>query len=629
MKTKGTESLERRAVKKATTELEYAHKIPLEQTINFADKNMNARDGGSASGSSMTNDAANQTRQSVSVTDNKCNVEYRVKMIEHGNQRAGDEILMQKFYELIPGTNSPHTLFGINFQNRREFGALQTLKSDYSDNKKMGIPQYFVASPMTKKPFYDLGNFLIDTARHIIPEEFRIAKDEKGEILPMSEFDNYHLDSRYGKLRTKSINTNGNKAEDKIKRRNVLFEIYDLLPQEIKNKFDVTYYNSQWIANWDFLNFSLYNTGFTYDSSAQNLDDQFIPTIVDFGNCGPTGFGGLYKEESLFRANMPAKPQPENTKNRGPSLDYDPEVPHTYGIDGQPSTIVSLHKTPRTAPFAGLLKNQLKEQFFNYETSTKMSDEALESAYSLLLVSDQAIDRVVEKWNFVGDKKPIPFLKLSPKDFDKIYPPAAIKEVLSIVADEKNLDGGVDMKDQDDNNDQVRRDKILAKKGELWNKYSYDAFKELYAQLKQITSGLELGADQYFDDSEPNKVIMDQLLDVTNVRRIKLNEKYYFPENMKKMMKERRNNFISQFPSKDIFDWEKRNQERADFLKNDAIERTLKRDKNKAEGVGLEEKDWVAEQLSVKTARTEVCKSLDELRKEHLSFTYPSGSRDI
>ncbi len=472
-----------------------------------------------AASSTGSSSIAASTRSSLMIIAN--GKLYRVKAVMHGNQRACEEITMQKLYELVAGTNSPHTLFGINFNTRPEFSNI-TGKRDFDFNQKNGIPNIYVASPFFADAFEDLGLFLVSTARHLIGDE----KEYDGDVIDKN--------SNYKKLRAEILAIEGNTAKDKILRRDKLFKIFDLLPDKIRSKLDITYYKSLWLGNWDLFNFALFNTGFLYNPRTKELDKRFLSAIVDFGNCGPTGFGGLYKEESLLRANTPAKEKPNgNDEKSDRQFDYDPELGKFQHIQAQdatlrstPSSRVSLASLPRNLPFSQLFAKQVKMEREEYDWNPKnqilsLMNEALEAAYCLLLVCDKAIDRVIDKWYLIGDDKPIPFLELSKTDFDKIYPPQAINDVINLLKKDPNTT----IKD-------------------LQKKYSSPALNELMLNIQKAITKHGYEINETFPTATQQGTITQELFD-----------------------------FVKQFSKAQILGWAEKNPKRAEFLEKDAIKR--------------------------------------------------------
>ncbi len=551
----------RKAVQKQT-------EIDPSLVVNLNNEQIKKSGSSTQGGSTMSESPVHSTRSAVDVRQiddqNATIARFRVKLISYGNQSACWEVLMQKLYELIPGTDSPHTLFGVGFDDNPEFFRAIVNKKDFQYNQDHNIPNYYVASPyVSDGAFYDLGNFLVDTARHIIPAKF-LTQDKQGNVL-MQKFKSgdVHRDSIYGKLKSAVLEIEGNTPEDKLRKRDLLFKIYDLLPESIRSKFDIAYYNSQWIGNWDFLNFSLYNVGITYRSQAVRDEDKFRVTMIDAGNAGIIGFGGLPKELSLHRANTAAKLPPKNPQFLQ-NADYDPELKPTQQIlerDAQfstvPSSVVGLSSIPRNVPFAKMLKRQVGLEFQEYEQKLSSDPsgykrpslmlEAIEAAYALLLVPDRAIDAVIDKWHLIGDDKPIPFPELTREDFDKVYPPELIKDVVSF------------RKTTIQNSQENPNAKKL-----LQEKYSFS----IVNKLERIISNNKLDSNE----SLSLENISDGLFEITKREQNDLNQQYS-AEGMKEVMKSRRNDLVKKF-SKEQFDhWEDTHPERAGALIRDAANR--------------------------------------------------------
>lgn len=210
---------------------------------------------------------------------------FRTKKIKYGNPNALQEVLSQKLYAMT-GLTSPDTRLQINEDH---------LRPD-------GTPEVSVASPMITG-YYDLGNFFVDDAirRFIAPKSHELWRDKKEQIEAIN----------YQDIITK---------EDKIKRIELMGEIYELLPNYFHNEIEKSFAASKFIANWDFANFDLNNIGCKFTLNDQGQIIGLKSVFVDFGNSGIIGFGGKYKEQSLARANTEAK-----AKLNKPD-DYDPPL---------------------------------------------------------------------------------------------------------------------------------------------------------------------------------------------------------------------------------------------------------------------------------------------------------------
>ena len=125
----------------------------------------------------------------------------------------------------------------------------------------------------------------------------------------------------------------------------------------------------------------------------------------------------------------------------------------------------------------------------------------------------------------------------------------------------------------------------------------------------------------FFVNDEVNSKITDALFEVTKQRRENLNE-HYGATSMKEIMKGRRDNFINQFRPQDIIKWEEQNFQQAQFLKEDALKRASKYEKDEVK----ENKEF---QPIFKSEKGNF-PILNELRSNCCSkFTYASGSREI
>jgi hypothetical protein len=78
-------------------------------------------------------------------------------------------------------------------------------------------------------------------------------------------------------------------------------KMYDLLPPEFHRQLLHAFYTSEIIGNWDFMNHERANTGFTVENG------KVVVHTVDYGNSGPIGFGGKFKEQSGAAANQAAR----------------------------------------------------------------------------------------------------------------------------------------------------------------------------------------------------------------------------------------------------------------------------------------------------------------------------------
>jgi hypothetical protein len=216
-----------------------------------------------------------------------------------------------------------------------------------------------------------------------------------------------------------------------------------------------------------------------------------------------------------------------------------------------------LSSIPRNVPFAKMLKRQVGLELQEYEQKLSSDPlgykrpslmlEAIEAAYALLLVPNQAIDAVIDKWHLIGDDKPIPFPELTREDFDKVYPPELIKDVVSF------------RKTTIQNSQENPNAKKL-----LQEKYSF----AIVNKLERIISNNKLDSNE----SLSLENISDALFEITKREQNDLNQQYS-AEGMKEVMRNRRSDIVNKF-SKEQFDhWEDKHPERAGALMLDAAKR--------------------------------------------------------
>ena len=303
----------------------------------------------------------NYTRDSIMIEFN--NQKYRVKSIKYGNQRASEEILMEKLFSLT-GLSSPRTRYAITQPS-----------SDYK-----------IASPYLPG-FQDLGKFLISDA------ELFIESSNKPHFLS--------LKNKVMEIEEQCKAKGATTSTDKLKKRDLLFQIYEMMPSHVKREFEKLFLTSTWIGNWDMLNFDLYNSGFIVDTKHCTVK----AAIVDFGNCGPAGFKGQYKDESIDQAHLPAKQQSTS------QLDYDPKLSNLNKIREEdtdlfivPKSLFPVASMPRNLPFAKLFRHNVRSQSEIADTQKSQRSlpnelsSSIEVAYRLSFIKDNVIDRVIDYW---------------------------------------------------------------------------------------------------------------------------------------------------------------------------------------------------------------------------------------
>jgi hypothetical protein len=267
-------------------------------------------------------------------------------------------------------------------------GALKS-RQDYKGEDKTN---YFIASKMLDN-YMDFSSFV-----HFVNEHKRKLITPEN----LADFDKYYAEL----LKTDDDDTEL-PATRKVKRRDILFKIYELYPEEIRHSFEEMYATAIWLGNWDFLNSELENCGWrAYEKEDGTLSIK--PAMVDFGNCLFTGFSGRHKEDSLERANQRAKNEQTHPDNYDPVIPVEKQISeHSAGFS-KICEMLLLRNTPRREPFEELFKktdNMIYDLLQNKQSngSQLISRGFLRGIYRISLISDEAIEKTVNNWFHFGD----------------------------------------------------------------------------------------------------------------------------------------------------------------------------------------------------------------------------------
>jgi len=323
---------------------------------------------------------------------------YRVKNIKYGNVRAVEEVLMTKFYALS-GLDCPNVKLAMNGQKLFDFCAES--RRDYHDHANQPENFAVVASELVPA-FQDLGRMVLeeDMMRPMIREHAGANSVEKyDEALRVYKIEQ-QKEQKLIELQSKQVlGSEKHNADITIKMRcaravqlNARLKMVTLLPEHYKQSMMTAYCVSRLVADWDFENFDLYNFGFNGERSM----------LVDFGNCGTMGFGGMQKTDSLKRANSRAResdPQAPNAMRKEDMQFNGTVAPSLTGIGS----------LPRARPIAPLVQSITKIENSIANAGHGLRDLAkhdlaplspvFEAIFRLSLIPDEAFHRLAkENW---------------------------------------------------------------------------------------------------------------------------------------------------------------------------------------------------------------------------------------
>jgi hypothetical protein len=319
-------------------------------------------------------------------------------------------VMMSKFMALT-GLATPRTHLILGVDQKLEVEGLAPPR-----NPNDPEPEHvWVASEM-EHTFQDLGKFLLNNITEYIPNNstgtlkaaqdlkdshaFYIKKeatlileasDEVKELLGKQKPDKDLTPRQIEELRPIRL--------AKLKQLEALKQLYQLLPQDLKYEIEVAYHASQWIANWDFMNFSMYNTGFIKDESGRRKS-----MVVDYGNSGPAGFKGQTKDHSHASAIARAKvqdPLPSNETLGKEDAEFSTHIaPSISGIGSLPRTGPFNHVVEELVAAESHLRGDVHSPYPGTHLP-KPFHPALEVAYRLRGISDSDIlNTAKQHWPF-------------------------------------------------------------------------------------------------------------------------------------------------------------------------------------------------------------------------------------
>lgn len=341
----------------------------------------------------------------------------------HHNQAINMEILAAKLAGLT-GIAVPWTTFGVAFEdNNKKFRRALLKRKDAKplqqeeglvgnqsgDEKQLN---YFIASQSLSgyRDFSRFMNFVFNNLEYIITDP-ALQKTFSESRSRFKELEDAHLPS----------------PERKLKQAELVAKMLHCFPQGLKDQLDEIYLVSIWLGNWDILNFEFGNIGYQvrYNRDMKtgekhlpikNGDGEvydFIsiaPAIVDFGNCLVTGFGGKLKADSLEDANRPAKRTENAAGDEDPDLDDAHKIKSEDAGFSRQCEMLRLESIPRRLPFEKLfcgLDKSIQSLLNNgkQDKSVPLSKGFLRGVYRVTSVSDEAIEKVVDEWFFLGKEK--------------------------------------------------------------------------------------------------------------------------------------------------------------------------------------------------------------------------------
>lgn len=295
---------------------------------------------------------------------------------------------------------------------------IKTPKTFFCPSKRTEEKFVYIASQRIKG-YRDLSSFLTDFLEQRSASVLGYGK--KAEYLNLLE-------------KLKTLKEQGNEADIKKRRIGLYSQIYQLLPQVLKDSFNELYACSLWLGHWDFLNFSMDNCGFVVEHKKKG-DKKYVDisaSMVDFGNCLYSGFKGERKRYSYSYANMPAKQKLSNPKDYDPELDKEHKISSNSAIFDSYFQNITLENIPRRLPFEGLFDevNQLIQKKISGKIETAKGKEFatikgfVKGIYRLSKLSDADIKDVVGKWFHIGGDD------IKYKDSDNFFDEDSLSKVL-------------------------------------------------------------------------------------------------------------------------------------------------------------------------------------------------------
>ncbi len=278
----------------------------------------------------------------------------------------------EKGYRLKRNENRPnvtfHEVFAARLLNTMGFANAPSTSfvSDAAGKPDRNANDVWIASPQVSG-FKDLGSFLAESGKKYVSEDQKDAYQKHLDAYHRSHIDAKNLLEGEGPIakQMSGYKKGGVEKLDDAQHAELQplrdhyraalqaqEQMLDLLPPSFHDELLRSFYTSEIVGNWDFLNHDRANTGFAIDKGTAKAH------TVDFGNSGPIGFGGKTKPESLTAANQPARiddPYLQKITNRNQLTWYiqgklhkpDVEmtaVSRTFGAVGQlPRSSVSAH----------------------------------------------------------------------------------------------------------------------------------------------------------------------------------------------------------------------------------------------------------------------------------------------
>jgi hypothetical protein len=373
---------------------------------------------------------------------------FRVKEIKYGNYNAMWEVMSSQLYALT-GMRAPDNRL-MKMQPKKD----EVLRLD-------------VASPIVKG-YQDLGDFLIggDAWRLVNVKELsdtEIDAWQKAEV----EIKRINRISQEGSVTAQE-------KLDRLKAMEVIYNFLPAyFHNEIEKAFAASKFIGNWdFANFSLANIGV---RFMLDSKDSLKVVKVESVFVDFGNSGVIGFGGKPKSQSFDKANNEAKPKSKNPSDYDPRLTFSEneknfmleiarnvkdvksweefcsdeklyrsvisnitEVKikkdsedeklvksilfknshHIFRDEtslelSQFQGMLTVSDLPRNLPFARFLRGVIrdKDAELQDENPYPYQDSEIEMAYRFSLIPDEAIIKVITKWNlaeFYSDLFPCP-----------------------------------------------------------------------------------------------------------------------------------------------------------------------------------------------------------------------------